>query len=115
MLIRKTPQTCLSCNLSAKHAGPVISLHLSMQGKRHITYTVPLSKCEKCAKRETHLDTRRASVGLRRAPERGVKARAATNAVCLGGPSPDIGLAAMPTLFSGIGGVPTSGATGSVP
>jgi hypothetical protein len=65
--------------------------------------------------KEAHRDTLRARVGLRRAPERGVRERAATKVVCRGGPSPDMGLAAMPTLFSGIGGVPTSGATGSMP
>ena len=64
---------------------------------------------------EAYRDTLRARVGLRRAPERGGRERAATKAVCRGGPSPDMGLAAMPTLFSGMGGVPTSGATGSMP
>ncbi len=44
-----------------------------------------------------------------------MRERAATKAVCRGGPRPDMGLAAMPTLFSGMGGVPTSGATGSMP
>ena len=64
---------------------------------------------------EAHRDTLLARLGLRRAPERGVRDRAATNPVCLGGPRPDMGLAAMPTLFSGMGGVPTSGAVGSAP
>ena len=62
-----------------------------------------------------HRETLRARLGLRRAPERGVRERAATKAAWRGGPRPDMGRAAMPTLFSGIGGVPTSGATGSMP
>ena len=64
---------------------------------------------------EAHRDTLLARLGLRRAPERGVRDRAAIKPVCLGGPRPDMGLAAMPTLFSGMGGVPTSGAVGSAP
>ena len=62
-----------------------------------------------------HRETLRARLGLSRAPERGVRERAATKAAWRGGPRPDMGLAAMPTRFSGIGGVPTSGATGSMP
>ena len=54
-----------------------------------------------------HRETLRARLGLRE--------RAATKAAWRGGPRPDMGRAAMPTLFSGIGGVPTSGATGSMP
>ena len=75
-----------------------------------------VSKCgHREAARWEHRETLRARLGLRRAPERGVRERAATKAAWRGGPRPDMGLAAMPTLFSGIGGVPTSGATGSIP